>query len=102
VDVLHLRYFIAVAEELNFTRAAQRLNMSSSPLSRRIQDLEREVGQRLFLRDHHSTCLTPAGEALVPLARDVVARFDAVPGALASAVGGPARSATSPASARKA
>ncbi|MEV1082373.1 LysR family transcriptional regulator [Streptomyces sp. NPDC050211] len=94
MDVWHLRYFIAVAEELNFTRAAHRLNMSSSPLSRRIQDLEKELGQRLFLRDHRTTCLTPAGEALLPLARDIIARFDAVPATLASAVHGPSRTAT--------
>ncbi|WP_159424285.1 LysR family transcriptional regulator [Streptomyces sp. 3214.6] len=94
VDMWHLRYFIAVAEELNFTRAAQRLSMSSSPLSRRIQDLEKALGQQLFLRDRRTTALTPAGEALLPLARDVVARFDAIHSALASAVRGPSSTAT--------
>ncbi|MFF5991694.1 LysR family transcriptional regulator [Prauserella flavalba] len=77
--MLHLRYFVAVAEELNFTRAAQRLHMAVSPLSRRVKDLERELGAALFVRGHHRVELTGAGEALLPAARDVIQRFDAVP-----------------------
>jgi DNA-binding transcriptional LysR family regulator len=89
----HLRYFVAVAEELNFTRAAARLHMATSPLSRRIKDLERELGAPLFHRSHHRVELTAAGEALLPLARDVVARFDAVPRRFRELVGPPRRAA---------
>jgi hypothetical protein len=46
VEVFHLRYFVAVASELNFTRAAARLHMATSPLSQRIKDLERDLGKR--------------------------------------------------------
>ncbi|WP_279388449.1 LysR family transcriptional regulator [Tamaricihabitans halophyticus] len=85
VEILHLRYFVAVAEELNFTRAAARLHMATSPLSRRIRDLERELGAALFIRAHHRVTLTESGEALLPVARDVVERFDAVPAAVTAA-----------------
>ncbi|MEU6574885.1 LysR family transcriptional regulator [Streptomyces sp. NPDC046805] len=77
--MLHLRYFIAVAEELNFSAAARRLHMAASPLSQRIRDLEKELGHRLFERDSHSVTLTPAGEALLPLARDVLEQVNAMP-----------------------
>ncbi|MCW2720229.1 LysR family transcriptional regulator [Pseudonocardia sp.] len=76
--MFHLRYFLAVADELHFTRAAERLRMAASPLSRRIRDLERELGADLFVRTHHRVALTAAGEALLPHARDVVGRFDAL------------------------
>ncbi len=76
VEIFHLRYFVAVAEELHFTRAAERLRMAASPLSRRIRDLERELDTELFVRAHHRVTLTPAGEALLPGARDLLARFD--------------------------
>ncbi|MFD0508420.1 LysR family transcriptional regulator [Streptomyces chiangmaiensis] len=72
LEMFHLRYFVAVAEELNFSAAARRLHMAASPLSQRIRDLEKELGHRLFERDSHSVTLTPAGEALLPLARDVL------------------------------
>lgn len=75
----HLRYFLAVARELNFTRAARSLNMSAPPLSQRIRTLERELGTPLFERSTHHTRLTAAGEALLPLASSVVADFDAIP-----------------------
>ncbi|MER7682583.1 LysR family transcriptional regulator [Streptomyces sp. NPDC096934] len=77
--MLHLRYFVAVAEELNFSAAARRLHMATSPLSQRIKDLERELDQRLFDRDTHSVALTPAGEALLPIARDVLERINRIP-----------------------
>lgn len=76
----HLRYFLAVARELNFTRAARALNMSVPPLSQRIRDLERELGEPLFDRSTHHTRLSSAGQALLPLAESVVANFDAIPG----------------------
>lgn len=68
VDLPHLRYFVAVAEERSFTRAAARLHMAGSPLSQRIKDLERELGTPLFIRAHHRIDLTDAGEALLPRA----------------------------------
>lgn len=80
----HLRYFLAVARELNFTRAARSLNMSVPPLSQRIRDLERELGEPLFDRSTHHTRLSAAGEALLPLAESVVADFDAIPGLISS------------------
>lgn len=79
VEMHHLRYFLAVARELNFTRAARSLNMSVPPLSQRIRDLERELGEPLFDRSTHHTRLSSAGETLLPLAESVVAEFDAIP-----------------------
>ncbi|MEU7970361.1 LysR family transcriptional regulator [Streptomyces sp. NPDC049097] len=79
VEVMHLRCFVAVAEELNFSAAARRLHMATPPLSQRIRDLERELGQRLFERDTHSIALTPAGTALLPFARDALDQFGSIP-----------------------
>ncbi|MFJ9917410.1 LysR family transcriptional regulator [Actinacidiphila glaucinigra] len=79
MELFHLRYFVAVAEELNFSAAARRLHMATSPLSQRIKDLERELGHRLFERDTHRVALTPAGEALLPIARDVLEQVTSIP-----------------------
>ena len=76
IELRELRYFVAVAEELHFGRAAQRLHMSQSPLSRAIRDLERELGVALFVRTTRHVELTPAGFALLELARRALAEID--------------------------
>ena len=74
VDVRRLRYFLAVAEELHFGRAAERLAIAQPALSRQIASLEAAIGALLFDRTRSSTHLTPAGEALLPRARDILVR----------------------------
>jgi DNA-binding transcriptional LysR family regulator len=78
VELLHLRYFVAVAEELNFSAAARKLHMAASPLSQRVKDLEHELGRRLFDRSTHHVALTEAGAALLPIARDVLDRVGSI------------------------
>lgn len=73
IELRHLRYFIALAEELHFARAAERLQMEQSPLSRAIRELERILGVRLFERNTRSTRITRAGTALLDYARRVIA-----------------------------
>jgi DNA-binding transcriptional LysR family regulator len=65
-----LRYFVAVAEDLHFTRAAERLFISQPALSKQIRMLERQLGAPLFLRGSDGVRLTPVGEALLPHARE--------------------------------
>ncbi|GAA2458099.1 LysR family transcriptional regulator [Streptomyces glaucus] len=72
-----LRYFVAVAEELNFARAAERLGISPPPLSRAIRRLEAELGVTLFERTTHSVARTPAGEVLLAEARTALDALDA-------------------------
>lgn len=78
MELLHLRYFVSVAEELNFSAAARKLHMAASPLSQRIKDLEHELGHRLFDRSTHHVELTEAGTALLPIARDVLDRVGSI------------------------
>jgi DNA-binding transcriptional LysR family regulator len=72
VEVRELRYFIAVAEELNFTRAARRLGMAQPPLSAAVAKLERKLGTRLLERDSRRVSLTPAGAVLLDQGRIAV------------------------------
>lgn len=67
-DLHRLRAFVAVADELNFHRAAARLNMTQSPLSRLVKKLEDELGVALFQRSRNRVALTAAGQHLVPQA----------------------------------
>ncbi|SEE41603.1 DNA-binding transcriptional regulator, LysR family [Streptomyces sp. 3213] len=68
-----LRYFVAVAEELHFTRAAEKLYVSQPALSKQIRALERQLGAELFRRDRQTVTLTPAGTALLPYAERMLA-----------------------------
>jgi DNA-binding transcriptional LysR family regulator len=72
-----LRYFVAVAEELHFTRAAERLFVSQPALSKQVRMLERQLGAPLFERDRQGVRLTHMGAALLPHARQVLAAWDA-------------------------
>lgn len=76
VDVQQLRCFVAVAEELHFGHAAERLHLTPSPVSRAVKDLERELGTDLFIRRYHQVELTPAGRQLVQRATALLAGFD--------------------------
>src|SRR5215213_4967340 len=73
VELRHLRYFIAVAEELNFSRAAQRVHMAQPPLSAAIRQLERDLGVDLFVRTTREVKLTDAGRAFLQGAQRTLA-----------------------------
>jgi DNA-binding transcriptional LysR family regulator len=74
MELRHLRYFVAVAEELNYRRASERLRVAQPALSSQIQDLERELGARLLDRDTGGVRLTDAGAAFLEEARTILAQ----------------------------
>jgi len=79
IELRQLRHFVAVAEEMHFGRAAQRLHMTQPPLSQSIQALEALLGTPLFARTSRSVTLTPAGAALLPHARQLLQDVQALP-----------------------
>ena len=76
MELRHIRYFLAVAEEMNFTKAAEKLMIAQPPLSRQIKDLEDELGTRLFDRGPHRMELTEAGEMFRQYALRIVELSD--------------------------
>jgi DNA-binding transcriptional LysR family regulator len=77
MELRHLRYFVAVAEELHFRRAAERLHMSQPPLSQQIRQLEEEVGAQLLARNQHRVELTAPGAAFLGRAREILDAVEA-------------------------
>lgn len=76
MEIRHLRCFVAVADNLSFARAAERLHFATSHVSQLIAQLERELGVKLFDRSHRQVSLTPAGETLRSSARRVLEEID--------------------------
>ena len=78
IELRHLRYFIAVAEELNFRRAAERVHVDQTPLSRTVRDLEEQLGVTLLVRAPRRLKLTPAASKLLEHARMLFTRFERI------------------------
>ena len=76
MELRQLAYFVAIAEERNFTRAAERIPIAQPAISQQIRRLEAELGERLFLRDRRGVRLTQAGQALLPHARATLQAAD--------------------------
>ena len=72
MELRHIRYFVAVAEELNFRRAAARLRIAQPPLSTQVRQLEEEIGARLLDRDSHRVALTAAGKVFLEHSRRIL------------------------------
>jgi DNA-binding transcriptional LysR family regulator len=88
LDVKRMRYFVAVAEELNFRRAAERLHMSQPPLSQQIAALEIELRTKLFERNRQRIYLTPAGRLLLDRAHHILAEVEKTRAALLATAAG--------------
>lgn len=82
IEIRHLRYFLAVAQELNFSKAAEKLNMAQPPLSRQIQQLEAELGVTLFNRESRPLSLTRGGSLFREQALGVMQRVDEMRGTM--------------------
>lgn len=76
MELRHLRYFVALAQELHFARAAEKLNIAPSTLTVQIQEIERRLGAQLLARNKRTVRLTPAGEVFLQEARTVLAQFE--------------------------
>ncbi|MDP5007611.1 MAG: LysR substrate-binding domain-containing protein [Glaciimonas sp.] len=88
IELRQLRYFVAVAEEMHFGRAALRLHMTQPPLSQTIQALEAQLGTALFVRTKRRVALTAAGLALLPEARRLLQQTDLLPSLVRRAASG--------------
>ena len=88
MELRHLRYFVAVAEELNFTRAAERLYIAQPPLSTQIRNLEEELGVQLLERDKRSVHLTQGGRHFLERARTILASVESAKEEVRSAASG--------------
>lgn len=76
MELRHLRYFVAIADSLSFTKAAAQLRVAQPALSRQLRDLEDELGARLLERNSRGVCLTPTGKTFVTEARAILAHAD--------------------------
>jgi DNA-binding transcriptional LysR family regulator len=90
VEIRHLRYFIAVAEQLSFSKAAKECHVSVPPLSRQVRQLEEELGTRLFVRDKRRVALTDAGHALLLQAKAIANQIARIPESIRLAESGQA------------